>query len=195
MKRVKKLSIPKKKTVALLVLVILASVAVFIVVPRDNLSEEEKQQVAESEKILKEGNTELSISTNSIMEVDSATNNEEYESARNKVYEILERENLAVSEKRSAYAELSELCLPLEDLECADRVIAYQQEDGLLDYYFIVDMARLAKKLGELEKASSYYLIVYEDIQANGGKKFIEEANAASEQSLNYKEIKEGAGQ
>lgn len=162
----------------------------------DGLGDEERKLIAETEEVLKAGAIKHTVGLVTIQEVESSLANKKYSEAKGQLDKLLENENsLTISEKRSAYTALSKVCLPLEDYACVDKVIQFQQHDQLLDYMFIVEAARLAKKQNDNNRAVKYYKLVYDDLESRGGQNYVDEVNTQSQVPLDYQEIKQGTKQ
>lgn len=193
----KKLQFPVKNKKLILVLVVgivLVAAGLFFLRPQNNLSEEEKRLVADTKKTIEAGATEQTLNTATIQEIQSSIASEENQKAKEQLETLLENENdLAPAEKYSTYTALAQVCLALADLDCVERVVKFQQKEQLLDYFFIVEAARLADKNNDSEKATMFYSIVYEEIEKLGGEDYVGDINLQSQATLDYQEIKKGA--
>lgn len=193
----KKLQIPyRNKKVLLLVgaiLALLLGVGVYLVT-RDNLSDSERQAIQDTNKVLEAGAVESTVSQASLQEIQASISADKKQDAKKQLDELLKNEDsMNEGERLSAYTALAQICVPLEDFACIDRVIAFQRKGKLLDYFFAVDAARLAKKKGDLQKSKDYYGFVKDDIELRGGDEYIENLNNDAQLPLDYNEVKEGA--
>lgn len=190
--------IKKKKLLIVLILLIafVVAAAIFFKLTDSNLTDEERKQIAETQEVLKAGAITNTVSLATIQEIDASIVAGKNQEAKDKLYQLLEnQQNLEVGERRSAYTALAKVCLSLEDFDCIDKVVAYQENDNFVDYFFMVDAARLAKTKNDTARSTDYYKTVYDALEELGGESYIYEINNQTQSPLDYAEIKQGAGQ
>lgn len=146
----------------------------------------------ESADIVKKSQINPVASTGSLIELQADMRGGKYAIAKEKAELILDQENKTAADTVGAYSTLSIACLKLADFTCLDRVFAYHKESKQLDYYTLVDAARLAKSKNLGAKAKEYYKIAYDDIESKGGRTYIDEQTKNLEVPLDYNEIVEG---
>lgn len=162
---------------------------------RDGLSAEDQAAAEETLKAMQASEITSGIDPSRIREIDSSIQAKDFAGAKKQIDGILADPNLPETSKAAVYTQLSRVCLPLSDFGCADTVIDQYGKSLNIDYYFLVDAARLAKQQRQNERAQRYYKIAYDDIESKGGQTFVDTANQeASDMSLDYGEIKQGAG-
>ena len=150
-------------------------------------------EATKSADIVKKSQINPVTDVGSIIELQSDIRTGSYAVAKEKAELILDQENLTEADKVGAYTSLSIACLKLADFVCMDRVFAYNKETKLLDYYTIVDAARAAKSKNLPEKAKEYYKLAFDDIEAKGGKAYLDKQTEGLQVALDYNEIAEGA--
>lgn len=156
-------------------------------------SRETNKDAAASEDIVKKSLIDPGISTATIIETQANVNSGNYEKVRDQAELLLLQDNLTEGDKFNAYTTLATACLKLADFGCLDKVFAFHKEKQQYDYYTLVDAARLAKEKNKPEKAKEYYKLAFDDIEAKGGKEFLEKNTDGLQVELKYEEIAEGA--
>lgn len=180
------LSIAGSLLLAIILSVALATYNVF----RQN---DTNKEAAKSADIIKKSQINPVTSVGSLIELQADMRAGKYAVAKEKAELILDQQNKTEADTVGAYATLSIACLKLADFACMDRVFAYTKESKQLDYYTIVDAARLAKSKNLPAKAKEYYKLALDDIDAKGGKTYLDKQTEGLEVVLDYNEIAEGA--
>lgn len=193
-----RLKIQNKKQLRLVIVaavVVVSAGAYFVVSRRDNSGLTDAQK-AENKQIAQEMSAAAvtsGLNPSLIAEADASIKAGKYIEAKTQLEKLLALSGLTAGDEAAIYTPLAQTCLYLRDLDCADKVVAYQQRAKFLDDYFLVAIARIAKQASKLDKAKTYYDIALKDIDAKGGKSYVDNANAATQETLDYNEIKAGA--
>lgn len=156
-----------------------------------------KSQIKENKEIaerMSANYTPSKINNNLYQEIQSSIDNNDYEKAKNQLYDLLNIKDITDSDKETTYGNLDRVCIKLKDLSCSDKVVDYMNSVKRYNYYFLVDMAKIAKELNNNAKSQKYYAVALKDIDANGGEEFLNKLTEATT-PLSYAEIKSGASQ
>lgn len=193
-----RLKIQSKKQLGLVIVsaVVILSGAGYFIMSGGESSELTEAQKAENKKIAQEMSAAAvtsGLNSSLVAEANASIQAGKYVEAKTQLEKLLAQSNLTAGDEASIYTPLAQVCLKLMDLDCADKVAAYQQKVNFVDDYFLVSIARIAKQANRQDKAKEYYGMALKDIDAKGGKSFVDNANGASQETLDYDEIKAGA--
>lgn len=180
------LSIAGSLLLAVIISIALATYSVF-------RQKDTNKEAAKSADIIKKSQVNPVASVGSLIELQADMRDGKYAIAKEKAELILDQQNRTEADTVGAYTTLATACLKLADFVCLDRVFAYNKESKLLDYYTIVDAARLAKTKNLPAKAKEYYKLALDDIDAKGGKAYLDKQTEGLQVALDYNEIAEGA--
>jgi hypothetical protein len=183
---------------AALLILVLAVGAFYWFYLRDTSGGPSKEFQAESEAIfenMKQSEIKGGMDPSRRVEIYSSINNKDFAGAKKQIDALLSDSSLSDEDKRSLYSSLAQVCLSLSDFTCIDTVVDKYGSLLDVDYFYLVEVARLAKQQKKTDLAKKYYLKAYTEIENNGGKPFVDSVNQQGlEQELNYDEIKLGAG-
>lgn len=194
-----RINIRSRKNIAIIsacVLLLMTSAAYFLVIrDRGGNSLLTKEQIKENEDIAKNmarNDFKTSLNPALLVEVQSSLDAKKYADAKEQLDKLAATSGLTATDEVSIYSLMTDVCIKLKNLACADKVVAHQQKTKEYNYFFLVDMARIAKSAGQTQKAGEYFKIVLGDVDSKGGKTYLTKLTEATT-PLDYDEIKSGA--
>lgn len=192
-------TLKKPKILVPLILVLIASAYLGIkAIKRDSysgpLGTEQVKEYRELQEAMKNSEVKDGLDPSIFLEINSSLRNEQYADAKKQIEAQLDSDNLAEKDKRALLTVLTQACLSLRDFGCLDR--PFSEYGKLLDFdlHTLTDAARAAKETGNQDKAKEYYQKAFQEIENRGGESYVKQINQQSQATLDYKEIKLGAG-
>lgn len=191
-----KIKAVNKKRLLLGSMVLLVGIGVFAYwfINAGQLNENQQAENRQIQDTMKASYITGGMDRSRLANIDASKRAGKFAEALQELNTILEESNLTDNDKRTLYAIKGPLCLEAKDLACADDFVAAFNKLISFDYYFLVDAARLASATSQPEKAKTYYKMALDEIDRQGGQQFVDQLNQSTEVSLDYAEIRNGAG-
>lgn len=126
-------------------------------------------------------------------DIDKLIREEKYAEAKSKIEESLNSSSLNDSDKKSYVALLASVCVQLNDLACADKVVSEYGKSVDVDVYFLIKAAKLAESKSDMARKRAYLAKALSEVEDKGGQDYIDELNSRTDEEVDYDYIKQGA--
>lgn len=187
-------TLSRKKLLMIAFGAVVISIIAFWILSAGQLTKEQKAENKQIQDTMKASFVTGGLDSARLANIESSKKAGKYAEALDDVNKILEEPNLSEKDRRTLFTVMGPLCVEVKDIGCADRFIAEFNKLIPFDYFFLVDIARVAKSLNQGQKAQAYYQLALSEIDKQGGQRFVDKLNANVEVGLDYQEIKTGAG-
>lgn len=193
--KIKSLGKKRLLVITTAIVLILAGIWWFFLADKSPLTEEQKAENKSILEVMNKSRITGGVDSTRLANIEASKYAGKYAEALQQTNILLAEPNLSEQDRRTLFVVLSSLCPPLRDFACADRVIAEYGKLLPFDPFFLIDMARLAASNKQTTKAKEYYTKALTEIDSRGGQAHVNELNSSADASLDYNEIKRGAGQ
>ena len=193
--KIKSLGRKRLLIIAEAIVVIITGILWYFFSDKSPLTDEQKAENKTILDIMNNSRVTGGVDSTRLANIEASKKAGKYADALQQLNTILAEPNLAENDKRTLYSILLSVCLPLQDFACVDKVTAEFGKLLPFDYFFLVDAARLATAAKQPAKAKAYYSTALAELDKQGGQPYVTKLNETSEVSLDYAEIKRGAGQ
>lgn len=184
-------------------LIVIGLITIFVVIslvwyfvirqkPSNGLSKKDEAAAKEAYEIVKGSIVTGGVDPTRIFEIDKSIRAKQYADAKKQIEVLLADGSVTKANKQTLYSQLAQICVALEDLGCADKVVEQYNSSSPADPYFLVSMAQIATKQ-KSTKAKVYYAKALEYLNGQGGEEKVKEFNNIYDPDLDYQAIKAGA--